>query len=109
MYLLGDPVEAEAVYRVFGSSTAADGGDCPLFVGSIKTVFGHTEGTAGVAAILKASLALQNASIPPNLLFERVSDRVAPFYKNIEIPRFTQPWPDVAGGKRRVSVNSFGT
>ncbi|KAF3018236.1 putative PKS-like protein biosynthetic cluster [Neopestalotiopsis sp. 37M] len=104
----GDPVEAEAVYRVFGSSSPDYGTD-PLFVGSIKTIVGHTEGTAGVAAILKASLALQNASIPPNLLFERVSNRVAPFYKNIAIPQSTRPWPVVAeGGKRRVSVNSFG-
>ncbi|KAI1135888.1 putative polyketide synthase [Hypoxylon sp. FL0543] len=104
----GDPVEAEAVYRVFGSLGTEDGVDRPLLVGSIKTVFGHTEGTAGVAAILKASLALQHASIPANLLFEHVSNRVAPFYKNIEVPRFTQPWPYVAGGKRRASVNSFG-
>ncbi|KAI0469085.1 putative polyketide synthase [Xylaria cf. heliscus] len=104
----GDPVEAEAVYRVFGSLTVGSGSDPPLSVGSIKTVFGHTEGAAGVAAVLKASLALQNASIPPNLLFDHVSDRVAPFYRNVQIPTATQPWPDVAGNKRRASVNSFG-
>ncbi|KAI3336107.1 thiolase-like protein [Ustulina deusta] len=104
----GDPVEAEVVYRVFGSLTAESGSSCPLFVGPIKTVFGHTEGTAGVTAVLKASLALQNASIPPNLLFDRVGDRVAPFFRNVQIPTVTQEWPDFAGNKRRASVDSFG-
>ena len=107
----GDPTEAEAVYNAFYGSH--DGclnfsGGHPLYVGSIKTILGHTEGTAGVAAILKASLALQHGFIPPNLLFETLSDRVAPFYKNVEILRAAKPWPDVLGGTRRASVNSFG-
>ena len=107
----GDPTEAEAVYNAFYGSQDGNldlsGGD-PLYVGSIKTVLGHTEGTAGVAAILKASLALQHACIPPNLLFENLSDRVAPFYKNVEILQTAKQWPDVLGGTRRASVNSFG-
>lgn len=102
----GDPREAEAVYNVFGAVRSNE--VPPLFVGSIKTVLGHTEGTAGIAAILKASLALQHALIPPNLLFNRLSDRVAPFYRNIEISRTSRPWPDSTSGIRRASVNSFG-
>ena len=112
----GDPAEAEAVYKAFYTSRLGDvlhdpltlGGGHPLYVGSIKTVIGHTEGTAGVAALIKASLALQHGVIPPNLLFERLSDRVAPFYKNVEILRAARPWPSVKGRKRRASVNSFG-
>ncbi|KAJ5113444.1 hypothetical protein N7456_001978 [Penicillium angulare] len=108
----GDPTEAEAVYNAFygsinGGQELNQNGE-PLYVGSIKTILGHTEGTAGVAAIIKTSLALQNGNIPPNLLFKTLSDRVAPFYKNVEIPRAAKPWPDVAGGTRRASVNSFG-
>ena len=38
--------------------------DRELLVGSIKTIIGHTEGTAGVAGVLKASLALQHGRIP---------------------------------------------
>ncbi|KAI1755490.1 putative polyketide synthase [Xylaria castorea] len=104
----GDPIEAEAIHNVFGAVDGDYKSENPLYVGSIKTIFGHTEGTAGIAAILKASLALQNKYIPPNLLFERLSDRVAPFYKQVEIPQKALPWPDVAGGRRRASVNSFG-
>ncbi|TVY94480.1 Polyketide synthase-nonribosomal peptide synthetase [Lachnellula willkommii] len=103
----GDPIEAQAIHNALGTQPLHPGEE-PLFVGSIKTVLGHTEGTAGVAAILKASLALRHANIPPNLWFERLSDRVAPFYKNVEVPQTQRPWPYVAGGKRRASVNSFG-
>ncbi|KAI0455320.1 putative polyketide synthase [Xylaria acuta] len=104
----GDPIEAEAIHNVFGAASDGYISEKPLYVGSIKTIFGHTEGTAGIAAMLKASLALQNKCIPPNLLFEQLSDRVAPFYKQVEIPQEAFPWPDVASGRRRASVNSFG-
>ena len=83
-------------------------GSNPLYVGSIKTVLGHTEGTAGIAAILKAALALKNSVIPPNLLFNNLSDSVKPFYENLKIPTAAIPWPDSKGGPRRASVNSFG-
>lgn len=112
----GDPAEAEAIYKAFYTSSIGDvltdplslGGGHPLYVGSIKTVLGHTEGTAGVAALIKASIILQKGVVPPNLLFKQLSDRVAPFYKNLEILSTARPWPTVQGGKRRVSVNSFG-
>lgn len=110
----GDPTEAEAIYNTFchgePSQRASPGGetDPPLYAGSIKTVLGHTEGTAGVAALLKASLALQNGIIPPNLHFDHLSDLVAPFYKNVEILGAARRWPDVVGVTRRASVNSFG-
>lgn len=107
----GDPIEAEAIYKAFFANTSGFHPQSdPLYVGSIKTVLGHTEGTAGVAALLKASLALQHASIPPNLLFENLSETVAPFYKNLEITKSAKPWPLVSSSKqiRRASVNSFG-
>lgn len=104
----GDPVEAEAIYNAFHCVREDNGNHQPLYVGSIKTVLGHTEGTAGVAALLKASLALQYEYIPPNLHFEQLSERVAPFYKDVEILKTARPWPHVSRSTRRASVNSFG-
>ena len=104
----GDPVEAEAISSAFFGGKPAPG-DHPLFVGSIKTVLGHTEGTAGIAAILKAMLAIQHSSVPPNLLFDNLSPSVAPFYDNLEILQTAIPWPDVPKNQpKRASVNSFG-
>jgi len=106
----GDPIEAEAISKAFfdeqyGTRVAAE----PLYVGSIKTILGHTEGTAGLAALLKASLALQHSVVPPNMLLNNLSDKVAPFTKNLEILKAPKAWPLVeAGQPRRASVNSFG-
>ena len=78
-------------------------------MGSVKTIIGHTEGTAGLAGLLKASLAIQNGIIPPNMLFDTLSPAVAPFYSNLKIATSAKSWPDLPSGvPRRASVNSFG-
>jgi acyl transferase domain-containing protein len=70
---------------------------------------GHTEGTAGIAGLMKASLAMKHGVIPPNLHFNEISPTVAPFYNNLNLVTSLQPWPEVeAGEPRRASVNSFG-
>lgn len=57
----GDPREAEAIPRCFSPEghniPAAD--STPLYVGSVKTVIGYTEGTAGLAGLLKGTVSLQ--------------------------------------------------
>jgi hybrid polyketide synthase/nonribosomal peptide synthetase ACE1 len=53
---------------------------------------------------------MQKGIIPPNLHFENLSARVAPYYTHLEVPTAPKPWPQtLAGQPRRVSVNSFGT
>ncbi|KAL4792162.1 hypothetical protein BDV19DRAFT_392334 [Aspergillus venezuelensis] len=106
----GDPIEAEAISKAFfGEQYGTKVAEEPLYVGSIKTILGHTEGTAGVAALLKASLALQNSTVPPNMLLNTLSETVAPFTKNLEILKAPKAWPTVESGQpRRASVNSFG-
>lgn len=107
----GDPIEAEAISTaLFGPGDIDNLGRSrfdPLFVGSCKTVIGHTEGTAGIAGVMKASLAIQHATIPPNLLFKRLNPQVQPFYEHLAIPKGkARPWPAMAWeGPRRASVN----
>jgi hybrid polyketide synthase/nonribosomal peptide synthetase ACE1 len=108
----GDPREAGAIHEAFFGNRTHDGTSDPddvLYVGSIKTVVGHTEGTAGIAGLIKASLAIQNATIPPNLLFSKLNPEIEPFYTHLQIPTSAKPWPTLADGNvRRASVNSFG-
>ncbi len=105
----GDPIEEEAISSAFFSDEEIPSNpqiQNPLFVGSIKTILGHTEGTAGLAGLIKASLCLQNAEIPPNLLFNRLNPRIEAFYANLRIPTSLTPWPTTTGSwPRRVSVN----
>src|ERR1700761_2495515 len=50
----GDPLEAEALAHAFNTTTRSH----PLYIGSIKASVGHTEGAAGIAGLIKATLAL---------------------------------------------------
>ncbi|KAK4217471.1 Nonribosomal peptide synthetase 14 [Rhypophila decipiens] len=122
----GDPKEAQAIRDVFFPRDEKKKTDDRfknqqesdvLYVGSVKTVLGHSEGAAGLVAVLKASLAVQHAVIPPNMHFERLSPAVEPFYyPHLRVPTEARPWPGVDPGSRnttahatrRVSVNSFG-
>lgn len=83
--------------------------DETIHIGSIKTVIGHTEGAAGLAGLLRAALAIRHATIPPNLLFHRMSPRVQPYSKYIHVPTTSSSWPTLPKGcLRRASINSFG-
>ncbi|KAF4634027.1 hypothetical protein G7Y89_g4083 [Cudoniella acicularis] len=105
----GDPIEAEAIQKAFFPVDKIITKEDFLLVGSIKTVIGHLEGTAGLAGLMKASLAVQRAAIPRNLLFNDLNPTVAPFCEHLRIPLCTIPWPKITSGvPRRVSVNSFG-
>ncbi|RJE23816.1 polyketide synthase [Aspergillus sclerotialis] len=106
----GDAIEAQGIAEAFFEDAAnSNSNNSPLYVGSIKTVTGHLEGCAGLAGLLKASLALQNAAIPPNMHFNRLNPALTPYHKHLEIPTSLQRWPSVAdNGCRRASVNSFG-
>ncbi|KAL8790212.1 MAG: hypothetical protein Q9213_000743 [Squamulea squamosa] len=102
----GDPKEAAAISRCF---TGKDDNGTPLYVGSVKTVIGHTEGAAGLAGLLKGSEVIQKGYIPPNLLFNTLNPDIEPFYKGLQVPTTLTPWPKLPEGvPRRVSVNSFG-
>lgn len=80
-----------------------------LLVGSVKTVIGHTEGAAGLAGLLKASMSIQHGFITPNLHFDVLNTKIEAFYHNLCVATKWQPWPELPEGvPRRVSVNSFG-
>ncbi len=103
----GDPQEAEAIYNAFFST--GNPRRQKMYVGSIKTVIGHLEGTAGLASLIGTSLALQNKTIPPNMHFNTLNPDIIPYYSNLQVPVSALDWPEPAhGGVRRASVNSFG-
>lgn len=109
----GDPVEAEAVHTAFFGDNAHVEGErkdqFPLFVGSIKTIIGHTESTAGLAGVLKVVQAIKHGCIPPNMLLNRLNPSILPFYDHLHIPQKLTQWPQLPPGQpRRASVNSFG-
>ena len=103
----GDPQEAQAISQAFYPASSV--GDDKLYVGSIKTAIGHTEGTAGLASLIGTSLALQHGVIPPNMHFNKLNPRIEPSYRNLEVPTKAYQWPELLPGQpRRASINRFG-
>lgn len=64
----GDPKESFAVSQAFCGDRDSDK---PIFIGSIKPNVGHLEGAAGVAGMIKATMAVERGLIPKNLYFEK--------------------------------------
>lgn len=105
----GDPIEAQAIHEAFFSKDEKPSElNEKLYVGSIKTIIGHLEGCAGLAGLLKASLAVKHQTIPPNMHFNELNPKIQPYYKHVRVPTSARPWPAVSSGPRRASINSFG-
>ncbi|MDP1536505.1 MAG: type I polyketide synthase, partial [Burkholderiales bacterium] len=101
---LGDPIEVGALVEVFGERPA----DQPLWLGSVKTNFGHTEGAAGIAGLIKAALMLKHQAIPPHLHLEALSSHIPWQAIPVKVVTALQPWP-ASGDQRRVAgVSAFG-
>lgn len=99
---VGDPIEANALGEVFGADRQT-----PCVVGSIKTNIGHTESAAGVAGLIKASLAMTHGKIPPHLHFLEANPNIDFAALKLRVPTAVEDWPPHAGPKL-AGVNSFG-
>jgi acyl transferase domain-containing protein len=101
--LVGDTIEFEALAEVYGQPSA----DGPCYLGAVKTNFGHLEGAAGAAGVIKMVLCLEHARIPPNLNFHEINPHLALEATRFRLPLEARPWT-VTEGPRRGAVSSFG-
>ena len=107
----GDPIEARGIRDAFfpENHNASYNENDILVVGSVKTVVGHTEGTAGLAGLIKASHAVRRGVIAPNMLFQSLNPKLLPLMSHLKLATETQQWPRLLPNQpRRASVNSFG-
>ncbi|KAL9598452.1 MAG: hypothetical protein Q9219_004488 [cf. Caloplaca sp. 3 TL-2023] len=105
---VGDPIEVEAVSRVFKRKDATQ---APLLIGSVKTNMGHSEATSGLTSIIKAVLCLENARIPATIGVKTINPQIKVDEWGVKIVTQAMEWPgfkDVTGRARRIGVNSFG-
>ena len=102
--IAGDPVELTALGNVL-SSGRPSGRVC--YIGSVKTNFGHTEGAAGIAGLIKTALVLQHRRVPANLHLKELNPAIAWNDYPIAIPReltdFAQDSEPIVAG-----VSAFG-
>lgn len=102
--ILGDPIEIKALTQTFELHTEKKN-FCAI--GSVKGNVGHLIEAAGVAGLIKATLAVNNKKIPPTINFESPNPNIdfsnTPFFINTELKNWeTNQLP------RRACVNSLG-
>lgn len=102
--VLGDPIEVEALENAIGKTHS---NEQPCVLGSVKTNIGHLEPAAGIAGLIKVSLALQKGKIPPHRNFVSPNPHIAFSQYHFQIPLQYQDWP-LYGDYRVAGVSSFG-
>ncbi|RAK81976.1 polyketide synthase [Aspergillus fijiensis CBS 313.89] len=102
---IGDPTELSALGSFFGPGDQQPRNE-PVYVGSVKSNVGHTEGAAGVASLIKVILCLEKAMLVPNAGFSQLNPKIRSDEWGLRLSDSTTPWP--AHRPQRASINSFG-
>lgn len=100
---VGDPIEVNALGQALSESRAQDD---TCWIGSVKTNMGHLEAAAGIAGLIKASLVLSHARIPPHLHLRQANPAIDFERLRLRVPDRLVDFP--SDGRRLASVNSFG-
>ncbi|RDH77611.1 acyltransferase domain-containing protein [Mycolicibacterium moriokaense] len=98
--VLGDMIEANALGDIHKTRRAE-----PCLLGSVKGNIGHTEGSAGIAAFVKACLALHHGVLPPTVFGDRANPRLRLEEHGLRLAEDAQR---LSAGSALGAVSSFG-
>lgn len=99
---LGDPIEVRALSSVYCAQRSTDK---PLRLGSVKTNVGHLEAAAGITALIKVVLQLQERAYAPSLHFSQPNPRIPWQESPLEVCAQFARWETP---RRIAGVSSFG-
>lgn len=102
---LGDPIEIAGLTQAFRAGGAEENGFCAI--GSVKSNIGHLDVAAGVAGLIKATLALHHRVLPASINFESPNPKLGIESTPFVVNAARRDWPDGAT-PRRAGVSSFG-
>ncbi len=104
---VGDATEVSALTEVYSSADAGRKSSwCAL--GSVKSQIGHTKAASGVAALIKAAMAIHHRVLPPTIKVTEPLDVAAPGKSPFYVNTVKRPWVKHSNHPRRAAVSSFG-
>ncbi len=102
---LGDPIEIDALTEAFQTQTK-EKHFCA--VSAVKTNIGHTDRVAGLAGLIKATLALKNKELLPLLHFQKPNPMIDFEHSALYVQTSLKPWESASTHPRRAGVSAFG-
>jgi enediyne polyketide synthase len=100
---IGDATELQALSRARSESTSHTP---PAALGSIKANIGHTKAAAGVAGLMKATMAVHTRILPPTTGCDDLHPELASKAARLRVLRKAEPWPGAT--PVRAGINGFG-
>ncbi len=101
----GDTAELESTTMLMHLSGAPPH---QAIIGSVKTNIGHTKAAAGVAGLLKATLALHHKVLPPHRNVTVPNAVLQAPDSPLYLPDEALPWVTAGDERRRAAVSAFG-
>ena len=101
---LGDPIEVAALDAVFGTREPETDA---CILGSVKANMGHADVAAGVAGLIKATLAVYHGVIPPTPNFVEANPALGLDKTAFRVSAAAGHWPE-GDDERWAGVSSFG-
>lgn len=101
---LGDPIEVGALGQALnGAGTRGR----PIFLGSVKSNFGHQEAAAGIVGLLKVVLQMRHRRLAPSLHFKQPNPQIDWARLPFRVCTSETEW-DGAGRPLTAGVSAFG-
>jgi enediyne polyketide synthase len=101
---VGDAVELQAISQARRDS----GAEAPAVVGALKANIGHTKAAAGVAGLIKATMAVHTQVVPPNTGCNTPNSALTGERPMLRVRTEGRPWPADMPLRAAASAMGFG-